>query len=335
MRMRRVGRLVLLLVVALAIVVVVVWLDLTKLLDADPEPLAATRDTTEVRLSAIGETFSFDGTVAYSAPISVVTGGDAYDTLSPDTSVDSNDVLFRVAGEPVVALEGAVPMFRDITLDSAGIDVQQLERALVDLGFDPEGTVTIDETFTTNTEAMVERWQRSTGAAVTGEVAQASVVFISAPMRVSGTNEPGAVMSLTGQDREVVLTVPVVDIDTLTTGDVVSIALPDRSEMPATIVSMTPGADATYEVVAALASEAELPALDVIEVAVSWRRETTSDALSVPPGALVRLDSGTYALEVVGSSGTDFVPVAIGARSGTLVEVSGEGIEEGTMVVNP
>ncbi|NIR34535.1 MAG: peptidoglycan-binding protein, partial [Actinobacteria bacterium] len=44
-----------------------------------------------------------------------------------------------------------------------GPDVRQLEQALVDLGYDPDGALTVDEDFTGFTATVVERWQEDVG----------------------------------------------------------------------------------------------------------------------------------------------------------------------------
>ena len=336
MTLRRALRLLILAIVALAIVVVAVWLDLTKLFEpeaAAPEPV---RGTTEVQVGSIGEAFEAEGQIDFSGLIEVTSVPGAYDVLPAGTTVDANDVLFRVDGQPVVALIGETPMFRDIGVDDVGVDVQQLEQSLVDLGFDPGVTVTVDQTFTANTELMVERWQRSVGATDSGQVALSSVVFIPGPAQVAGLENPAAVLGLQTVDRVLTFTVPVSDIATLATGDVVSALLPDRSRIDVAISAIGPVQNAAVEVTADIPADAQLPSLDIIAATISWDRESAIDVLALPPGVFVRLDSGDYAVEVVEPSGaTSFVSVQLGERSGTSVELSGDGIAEGTVVINP
>jgi len=81
-----------------------------------------------------------------------------------DATIAQGDVLYEVGGEPVIALYGDVPAYRsmrDLSDNMTGADVAQLEAALVALGYDPDGTVTVDDEFTDATEQMVERWQDS------------------------------------------------------------------------------------------------------------------------------------------------------------------------------
>lgn len=94
--------------------------------------------------------------------------------------LEQGDVIFAIDDEPTFLLYGDMPAWR--TLDDGvddGPDVEQLEQALVDLGYDPDGIVSIDEEFTANTESMVERWQEDVGIDDDGVVDFGDVVFLS------------------------------------------------------------------------------------------------------------------------------------------------------------
>jgi peptidoglycan hydrolase-like protein with peptidoglycan-binding domain len=122
--------------------------------------------------------------------------------------VEQGDVLFEINGEPVVALYGDVPAFRTIADprvgdNLTGVDVLQLETALVAMGFDPDGTLTVDEEFTGRTEDRVEDWQESLGVEETGAVTLGSVVFIPGPTEIIDVEvTPGDVVN----DGRVVMT---------------------------------------------------------------------------------------------------------------------------------
>lgn len=60
----------------------------------------------------------------------------------------------------------------------------QLESALVALGYDPDGDVTIDEEFTNSTENMVEAWQEDLGVDENGRVEVGEVIFAPVPGQV-------------------------------------------------------------------------------------------------------------------------------------------------------
>lgn len=102
-------------------------------------------------------------------------------------TVEQGDVLYRVSGDPVVVMYGDIPAYRtlrDLDDNMTGTDVQQLEEALVALGYDPDGLASVDEEFTDYTGTMVERWQEDLGVEEDGEVALGDVVFIPGPSDV-------------------------------------------------------------------------------------------------------------------------------------------------------
>ncbi|HSF84409.1 MAG TPA: peptidoglycan-binding protein [Acidimicrobiia bacterium] len=119
---------------------------------------------------------SSEGTVSISTTVqgTVTVLPEAGDILA------QGDVAVVVDDEATFVLYGELPAWR--TLEEGvdeGPDVQQLEQALVDLGYDPDETVDIDEDFTVNTENMVERWQEDVGAEEDGVVDLGEVVFLS------------------------------------------------------------------------------------------------------------------------------------------------------------
>lgn len=63
-------------------------------------------------------------------------------------TVNKGDVLLEVVGRPVIALPGDLPMYRSLRPGMSGPDVEQLEKALDELGFDPG---TVDDKYTNST----------------------------------------------------------------------------------------------------------------------------------------------------------------------------------------
>ncbi len=74
--------------------------------------------------------------------------------------VGEDAVLMTVSERPVRVLKGAVPMYRDLGPGMAGSDVQQLERSLSNLGFDPGP---IDGSYDARTGAAVAAWYHADG----------------------------------------------------------------------------------------------------------------------------------------------------------------------------
>ena len=115
----------------------------------------------------------WDGTLAAgtSTSISSASRGTLTRTVDGGTLVSAGDVVAEIDGSPVVALYGTVPQFRSLSVDvDAGADIRQLEENLVALGFDPAGTVVVDETFTAETGAMVLLWETELGLPTLDEV---------------------------------------------------------------------------------------------------------------------------------------------------------------------
>lgn len=140
-------------------------------------------------------------TVVNAAGSGVVTAA-----VEDGSTVERGDVVAVIGDEPVVALYGSVPMWRDLGYGDVGDDVRQLELNLVQLGFDPDGDVTVDDEFTTATQTMVEAWEESLGLDATGTVLRSRVVVLAGPSVVT---DPAVVGSTARADAQLLV------IDTL------------------------------------------------------------------------------------------------------------------------
>jgi peptidoglycan hydrolase-like protein with peptidoglycan-binding domain len=318
---------------------------------------AATAEVTRQTLSA---TESWDGTLGHGEPFTVTTVGQGTITrvATRDSAIARGSELYRLNEQPVVALLGAIPMYRDLRAGDTGIDVEQLETNLAELGYDG---FTVDDEYTWNTADAVEEWQEDVGASETGTVAAADVVFIPAGGRTDSvhadagsTVSPGsAVLDVTGSDQVVSLEVDVVDRDLVAVGTGVTVGLPGGAEVPgivtaADIIEAEPegsggggpggddddaGADDAVTQVEVTLSEPVEDALLGAPVDVVVNVDERADVLVVPVNALVALAEGGYGLEVVADDGsTSIVPIEAGLFADGTVEVSGEGIDEGTVV---
>ncbi|WP_234328071.1 peptidoglycan-binding protein [Streptomyces sp. NRRL S-37] len=74
--------------------------------------------------------------------------------------VKEGDVLMQVSGRPVLVLRGTVPMYRTLGPGASGDDVEQLQRALIRLGFNPGSA---NGTYGQSDAAAVSRWYKSKG----------------------------------------------------------------------------------------------------------------------------------------------------------------------------
>jgi peptidoglycan hydrolase-like protein with peptidoglycan-binding domain len=77
-----------------------------------------------------------------------------------NTQFKEGDVLLTTSGRPVLVLEGSAPAFRDLFPGISGGDVEQLERALQRLGFDPGP---VDGKYDEQTSDAVAAWYKSVG----------------------------------------------------------------------------------------------------------------------------------------------------------------------------
>lgn len=349
-RSTRVWKILAVMIVGSLVALAAFFFDPRNLFDEDPAPAGAGRDTATVGLSTLADDYSADGDLVYADALVVSWAGQSAVVtwvVEPGTIVERGDVLWRVEDSPTVALSkfafGGIPSYRSLGRGDQGLDVAQLEMNLVALGYDPDETVTVDESFTSATEAMVERWQGDIGAEATGTVDLGSVVYV-AGTSLTGTVEVGVgdtlasgavALALTSLDREIVFSVPASERTTLALGDVVEARLPDRSTFDAEVTGLAIQDDGGATFSAAPLADDLAYRVDTVPVTVNWTVPIASDALTVPAEALARADSGQYYIEVVNRDGsTDFVAVEIGRVSGATVEIVGN-VSEGDTVISP
>jgi len=128
------------------------------------------------------------------ATITATTRGTLTQTAAEGTNIIAGDVVAQIDGTPVVALYGPVPQFRELSVDSdAGADIRQLEENLVALGFDPNGTVAVDETFSAETAVIVEAWEAELGLSEPDGIVRAGqIAFIAGPSEVTARTSVGS-----------------------------------------------------------------------------------------------------------------------------------------------
>jgi len=81
--------------------------------------------------------------------------------------------------------------------------------------------------------------------------------------------------------------------------------------------------------------QTKLGSLDSAPVSVTLVSDTRENVLTVPVAALVALAEGGYGVQVIEGSTTRYVAVKTGMFAGGRVEISGDGIAEGTVVGLP
>ena len=327
------------------IAVVAAWitfnpLSLIESADADgPEP----RATAEVRVADLTSSFTSTGTFQPSSEWSLVipTGGTVTDVVDAGALIATGDTLVSIDAKPTAAIIGPTPAWRTMTVDDEGADVLALENALVELGYDSADQLSVDGYFTSYTGALVGLWQADQGREVTERVAFGDIVIVPEGTRVAsvwalpGDPNSGALMTLSSSAQRAVFDLDADQRTGLSTGEEVEIRFEDGSTTVATVSTIEPDGEGAWVATALLGPDAAGSFLDATDIDVSWSLPLGTDLTVVNASALVRLDSGNYALEVVGSHDRDttLVPVALGARSGSTVEVVG--IDPGTVIVVP
>jgi len=297
----------------------------------------------------VAATTPVTGTLGYAGSYTVTgQGGGKLTWLpSPGQVIASGQVLYRVNnGSPVVLLDGSVPDWRNLAEGATGADVAQLNHDLVHLGYANSTKIASVgwSSYSRETNDGVQRLEEHLGMSrPPGTLSLGQVVFEPEALRVKqvtgslGGPASGPVLTAT-TDRHVV-TVPLdtSDESEVSTGDAVTVTLPDRATTPGTVSSVGKvatasasgqgeGLDATIPVEVNLTRPSAAGSLDQAPVTVHITTATARNALAVPVSALLARSPGRYAVEVAGAGNTRrWVPVVPGIFDGTsdLVQVTG------------
>ena len=151
-----------------------------------PEPPATTAGTGTVARRTLAERLTAAGAIGYAGETTVLARLSGTVTALPAIGdvVRRGERLYALAGEPVLLMFGAVPAYRALGEGvSDGKDVEQLERNLAALGYEPG---TVDEEFTSATADAIAAWQEDLGIEASGEVELGRVAFLRGPQRVTG-----------------------------------------------------------------------------------------------------------------------------------------------------
>ena len=137
----------------------------------------------------LGDTPAYRALTAYPEPVSVAAPLDGVITWLPEagTELTNGSVIMRIDGQPVIALVGDVPAYRDLRdlpENMTGDDVLQLEQMLAEIGLAEVHDVTVDTEFTWQTANALEALQEYNGAAEDGELNLGEFVVLNEPTTV-------------------------------------------------------------------------------------------------------------------------------------------------------
>lgn len=261
------------------------------------------------------------------------------------STADRGTVLYTADQEPVVALAGDLPAWRTLEPGADdGADVRQLEENLTALGYG--SGLDVDTSFTAETAAAVEAWERDLGRSdPDGVVTIGDVVFLTAPGDVLGhdasvgdTLEPGSpVLTIGSEQRVVEAEVAVTEAGGWTPGATVELEWADTSVTTGTVFGT--GRDVVDGKVTLLIA---VPTGDAgagsrrsgAEATITLEDARRDGVIAVPVGAIVD-DGGAPAVRVVQGSGPDrVIPVETGLVADGWVEITA-GLDAGEEVRLP
>lgn len=301
----------------------------------------ATLSVSAADVRDLTETFTATGTLQYEAAIDITapSDGTVLRIVEAGSTLGNGDVIAVVDDQAVVWLDGAIPAWRPLAEGDEGVDVLQLETALTALGYNGDDDVTVDEEYTSATAAMVADWQESIGVEPTGRVDDGAIVFggdrtrvASVAFQVGDSVPAGSPLVAIGTTRRTaVLDATPAEAATLELGRTAQIELRDGTEIEGTVAAVFPGSE-TWQITVEFTEPVEFPATDVTNVEMAWTHEVAHDVLTVPSSALLRLDDGSYVVEVVTDDTTRATPVTVGVAIGTRVQIL-SGLEPGATVI--
>lgn len=312
-------------------------------------PQTATVVTTD-----LSNTVSIGGTLDYGAATTLIGRKTGTLTWLPavGTVVGRGQRLYAVDAKPVVLFLGDTPLYRQVDgTATPGPDIGEVNANLRALGYHgaPNGTA-----YTAGTMNALKQWQQHVGLDATGALGIGDVVVLPGPVRVDSLKaQPGApaaadVAGLTSTVKMVTATADPSQIDSslLKPGGAVALTLPNGKRTTGTIASLgpaaggagtsaNPGGSAQSQTAVTISfdDQSATSGVDSGAVEVTVTAESHKGVLAVPVGALVAVQGGGYAVQVVTGSTTTLVGVRTGMFANGLVEVSGQGLAAGQKIV--
>jgi multidrug efflux system membrane fusion protein len=328
----------------------------------DPSP-SPSYDQVAVTRGDLSTTLKWTGTLTYDNPFPVVyqtatattstsrAGSTSSNTsatsivtwiAAPGSELTSGDILYRVNDVPVVFLEGDGVLWRTLSVGSEGSDVTAVETALESLGYDPNSVVVVDTHYRSSTWSMVKRFQTAMGFTENGTFDYRSVVMRPGPVVVTDVSlavgdtvaSGDTVLTVSDVTRAVTFSIAPEERPQVEAGDPVEVRLPSGGTATAMVSLVSDSLDATsqtYAVTAVIADPIPVTG-DKLDVSVSFTVPIATNALLVPPKALIVRDDGTTSVRVVKNDELTWVDVTVLGTSGQSTAVESDGLTEGDIV---
>jgi peptidoglycan hydrolase-like protein with peptidoglycan-binding domain len=279
------------------------------------------------------------------------------------TRIDRGGDLFALDGHPAVLLLGSTPAFRAMRQGDRGADVAQLQTNLIALGVVGQSSLRTDGVFDPATAAAVGRWQASRGVDATGIVRLGDVTFLPTAVEVAAARIAVGtaaalgtpVLDLSSVERIVTILLDPALVRVVDPGDALRFTLPGGAEATGHVETVAAVATPTTDgqsgggssgggqgggplfitVTATADDPAQLDGLDGVPVTVDVTAATAQDVLAVPVNALAVLADGSFGVELATNGTSTYVRVQTGIYDRTLVEIRGDGLAPGGLVVVP
>jgi Putative peptidoglycan binding domain len=331
----------------------------TLLFRATPLPAAQRPDppqTATVATTDLSNTVGISGTLSYGAAMTLTGRKAGTLTWLPTvgTVVKRGQRLYAVDAKPVVLFLGHTPLYRKVdNTVPPGPDVNEVNANLRALGYHAAA----GSAYTTSTMNALKQWQHHNGLDETGTLGVGDAVVLPAAVRIdsikaqAGAPSTADIAGLTATKKMVTATADPSQIDSslLKPGGAVALTLPNGKQTTGRIASFVPaavgagtsgaaggssqGQNSQAAVTITFNDQSATSGVDSGAVAVTVTAESHKGVLAVPVGALVAVQGGGYAVQVVTGSTTTLVGVQTGMYANGLVEVSGQGIAAGQRVV--
>ncbi len=337
------------------VVAVAATVGVARYTGGEPEAKGApiTTATAKVTRTDLAQSTEVAGKLGYGTPVDLANRRQGVVTNLPGkgTTVARGKALYRVNGLPVVLLYGTLPAYRPLTPGTEGADVAQFERNLAALGY---SGFTVDDEYTAKTAAAVKEWQDDLGVTETGNVDPADIAYSAGPVRIADHKVPvggeaaGPVVTVTSTTRIVTVDLDVDDQQLARKGATVTVSIPGGGQATGTITSVGTvaetkedenappgGGSATIPVTITLKDVKNAGTLDQAPVRVGLVSDTRKGVLTVPVSALLALQEGGYGVAVMDGGQRKLVAVETGMFADGQVEVTGEGLREGSLVEVP
>jgi membrane fusion protein, multidrug efflux system len=319
---------------------------------ADQTAAAVPVNTAKVAQQTLKDTESADGELGFGTTSAAVNRGAGTITGVPDSGQEfrRGHTVYSVDNKPTTLMYGALPAYRKLADGSEGTDVLQLEQNLSAMGYTG---FTVDDEYTDVTAEAVEEWQEDLGLDETGVVELGSVLFAPGHIRVDSVEaQEGApigpnqnVLTYTGTKKAVTVQLDAADQRLAKPNAKVDVTLPDGATVPGRVEKVStviipaesPDKDpeTKVEVIVAIDNQKTVAAWSLASVDVTFTASERKNVLTVPVAALVALREGGFGVEVSDGTASHYVPVKTGLFAGGQVEISGAGIQAGTVVGIP